>query len=119
LSNEGAALSNRLAGRVALISGGTLGIGRAIAEVFQREGACVFILGRDSVQGNATAAELTRQLPGLPVRYIPSDLRHSQQIQNALSCLSKFHSKVDILVNNAGIEMDKTIEKLTAEDWDS
>lgn len=109
---------NRLAGRVALISGGTLGIGRAIAEVFQREGACVFILGRDSVQGNATAAELTRQLPGLPVRYIPSDLRHPQQIQDALSCLSKFHSRVDILVNNAGIEMDKTIEKLTVEDWD-
>jgi len=45
------------------------------------------------------------------VRYIPSDLRHSQQIQNALSCLSKFHSKVDILVNNAGIEMD-TIESV-------
>ena len=63
--------AERLAGRVALISGGAQGIGRGIATVFQREGACVFILDCDARKGNETAADLTSQNPALPVN-IPS-----------------------------------------------
>jgi len=110
--------SNRLAGRVALISGGAQGIGRAIAAVFQREGACVFILDCDSACGNATAAELTQQVPNFPVHFLAADLRDPQQIQNAMSRLRNFHSQVDILVNNAGIEMEKSLANVMVEDWD-
>ena len=63
---------NRLDGRVALISGGAQGIGRAIATLFQREGACVFILDCDARSGNETAADLTGQNPHLPVKYLPT-----------------------------------------------
>lgn len=110
--------SNRLGGRVALISGGAQGIGRAIAAVFQREGACVFILDWDENQGNAAAAELTQRNPSLPVHFLRADLRSPQEIQAALEGLGKFHSQIDILVNNAGIEMEKTFANLTVDDWD-
>jgi len=109
---------NRLGGRVALISGGAQGIGRAIAALFQREGACVFILDCDVRSGNETASDLTRQNPTLPVKYLPADLRAPIEIQNAVDALWKFHGRVDILVNNAGLELDKPLEKLTVADWD-
>jgi NAD(P)-dependent dehydrogenase (short-subunit alcohol dehydrogenase family) len=108
----------RLGGRVALISGGAQGIGRAIATLFQREGACVFILDCDARSGNETAADLTGQNPHLPVKYLPADLREPREIQNAVDTVRKLHGRVDILVNNAGIERDKSFEKLTLADWD-
>jgi NAD(P)-dependent dehydrogenase (short-subunit alcohol dehydrogenase family) len=108
----------RLAGRVALISGGAQGIGREIAALFQREGACVFILDCDSGSGNKTAAELTAQNPSLPVKYVPANLREPLEVHHAVDALRKFHGRVDILINNAGIEREKPLDKLTVEDWD-
>jgi NAD(P)-dependent dehydrogenase (short-subunit alcohol dehydrogenase family) len=110
--------SNRLAGRVALISGGAQGIGRAIAAVFQREGACVFILDCDAAQGQATVAELTQKNPHLPVHFLAADLRDPEQIQTALRTFGKMHPQIHVLVNNAGIEMEKNFANLTADDWD-
>jgi NAD(P)-dependent dehydrogenase (short-subunit alcohol dehydrogenase family) len=110
--------SNRLDGRVALISGGAQGIGRGIATVFQREGACVFILDCDARKGNETAADLSAENPNLPVKYLAADLREPIEIQTAVDTVRKFHSRLDILVNNAGIELDKPLEKVTAADWD-
>jgi NAD(P)-dependent dehydrogenase (short-subunit alcohol dehydrogenase family) len=110
--------ATRLAGRVAVITGGAQGIGRAIAAVFQREGACIFILDRDVNTGRSTAQELTSQNPSRPARYLSADIRDPAQIQQAVNALRKFHDRVDILVNNAGIEMEKSIEALTVEDWD-
>jgi NAD(P)-dependent dehydrogenase (short-subunit alcohol dehydrogenase family) len=109
--------AKRLAGRVALISGGAQGIGRGIATVFQREGACVFILDCDARKGNETAADLTAENPNLPVKYLSADLREFE-LQPAVDSVRKFHSRLDILVNNAGIGLDKPFEKLTVADWD-
>jgi NAD(P)-dependent dehydrogenase (short-subunit alcohol dehydrogenase family) len=111
-------LPNRLNGRVALISGGAQGIGRAIATLFQQEGACVFILDCDARRGNETAADLTGQNPHLPVNYLAADLRQAREIRNALDTVRKLQDRVDILVNNAGIELDKPFEKVTLADWD-
>ncbi len=108
----------RLAGRVALISGGAQGIGRAIAALFQREGACVFILDNDSVQGNATAADLTQQDSSLPVQYLKANLREPLEIKNAIGALGKLHDRIDVVVNNAGIELEKSLDKLDVKDWD-
>jgi NAD(P)-dependent dehydrogenase (short-subunit alcohol dehydrogenase family) len=110
--------SGRLAGRVALVTGGAQGIGRAIAALFQNEGACVFVLDCEQAAGSKTAAELTAQNPSRPVRYLAADLRQVTEIRNAVNSLRKFHERVDVLVNNAGIEMDKTIDQLTMDDWD-
>jgi len=110
--------SGRLDGRVALITGGAQGIGRAIAALFQHEGACVFILDCDSKAGSHTAAELTAQNSSLPVRFIPADLGQPAEIQNAVHAIRQFHDDVHVLVNNAGIEVDKTLNTLTVADWD-
>jgi NAD(P)-dependent dehydrogenase (short-subunit alcohol dehydrogenase family) len=110
--------STRLAGRVALITGGAQGIGRAIAALFQREAACVFVLDCDRNAANSTVADLTSQNPSHAVRYVPVDLQEVSEIKNAVQTIRKFHNRVDILVNNAGMQVDKTIEALTVADWD-
>lgn len=111
--------SNRLDGRVAVISGGAHGIGRAIAELFQRECARVVIVDCDSTQGKVTASELTKQDPDLPVKFIPVDVRNPARIRESISEVTKIHPRVDILVNNAGIELAKALDQLTVADWDS
>ena len=108
----------RLAGRVALISGGAQGIGRAIASLFQREGACVFVLDSDSAAGSQTAAELSEQDSSRPVRYLAADLCDPAEIQNAVRALQEVHSRIDVLINNAGLKREKPLEKLTVADWD-
>ncbi len=110
--------SSRLAGRVAVISGGAHGIGRSIAALFQREGACVFILDCDAANGEKTAAELTEQNSLLPVKYIPANLRQPEDIRDSIEAVVKFHARLDVLVNNAGVEIEKPFDKLSVADWD-
>lgn len=110
--------TGRLADRVALITGGAQGIGRAITALFQEQGAYAFVLDCDQAAGSRTAAELTAGHPSRPVRFIPTDLRELAEIQNAVRLLQRFHNRVDALVNNAGIGLDKPTENVTAEDWD-
>jgi len=106
-----------LSGRVAVISGGAQGIGRAIAARFQAEGAFIFILDCDVTKGHETAAELTKS--NSPVRFLPVDLRSPAEIRNAIEEVRKFHAGIDIVVNNAGVEREKPLEKLSVADWDS
>lgn len=109
---------HRLAGQVAAISGGAQGIGRAIAALFQREGACVFILDCDADSGEKTAADLTEESSSLPVKYISANLRKPDAIRDAVETLGNLHGRVNILVNNAGVESGQSLEKLTVDDWD-
>ena len=108
-----------LAERVAVISGGAQGIGRAVATRFQWEGARVFILDCDDPSGQKTAAELTEQNPPLPVTFVPVDLQHPKEIREAMQAVSQIHRRVDVLVNNAGIEREKPLQQLLVEDWDA
>ena len=109
----------RLTGRVAVVSGGAHGIGRAIAEKFQREGARAVILDCDTPQGELTADELTKQNPNLSVKFIAVDLRNPDRIRDSIAVMTRIHPHVDILVNNAGIEIEKSLHDLTVADWDS
>jgi len=115
---EGNGCPNKLCGRIALISGGAQGIGQAIAARFQREGARVFILDCDSDRGQKAAEELTARQPSLPAEYLRADLREQSAILQAIAAVRKSQSRIDILVNNAGIELERSFEKLTQQDWD-
>ena len=117
LGSHGPNGSNRLAGRVALVSGGAQGIGQAIAALFQREGARVVILDCDRAAGHTTEMQLNAQIPSLPVCFVEADLRHPGQIQEAVTAVQRVHGHLDVLVNNAGVEIDKPLEALTLEDW--
>lgn len=108
----------RLAGRVAVISGGAHGIGRAIASQFQREGACVFILDCDAIAGANTAKELSKENSNLPVKFVSVNLRNPAEIRESVAAVGRFHSRVDILVNNAGVEIEKSLPQLSVADWD-
>jgi NAD(P)-dependent dehydrogenase (short-subunit alcohol dehydrogenase family) len=107
-----------LAGRIALISGGAQGIGRAIAARFQAAGARVFIVDNDRLAGQGCASELTAGAPNLPVEFLAADLAHPDQVAQAAAKLRDRHGRIDVLVNNAGIEIAKSFETCTLEDWD-
>jgi NAD(P)-dependent dehydrogenase (short-subunit alcohol dehydrogenase family) len=107
-----------LAGRVALITGGARGIGRAIAEKFQGEGACVFVLDCDREAGAACAADLSNHDHSVPVHFVAADLLREQDIQMAVDEVARHHGRIDILVNNAGVEIDKGFTETSPSDWD-
>jgi NAD(P)-dependent dehydrogenase (short-subunit alcohol dehydrogenase family) len=86
--------------RVALITGSGRGIGRAIAQLFAKEGAAVFLTARTEKELNATAGEISRH--GGRAAYAAADLTLETQCTHvAAACREKF-GKIDILVNNAG-----------------
>lgn len=100
----------RLANKVALITGGTSGIGKATAALFAAEGARVVITGRRADQGRSIAA----QFDGL---FIAAD--HTR-LEDCERCVSQAHDafgRIDILFNNAGIVVSGTAETTSEKDW--
>lgn len=107
-----------LAGRVAVITGGAQGIGRAIAAAFQQHGAKVCIVDCDRAAAEATGEELSSVNPSNPVAYLIADLEKHADIRNVSSEISHRYGRVDVLVNNAGIEIERTFEETTPEVWE-
>ncbi len=107
---------SKLAGQVAVITGGGSGVGKATAALFLREGATVVIAGRDAAKLAAAAAEL-----GHPDRVlaVPTDVTVNEQCLALIVAATVAFGRVDILVNNAGTNIkDRTFRELTPEAWD-
>src|SRR5260370_6016589 len=94
-----------LQGKVALVTGSTRGIGRALAEGFAAAGAQVWFHGRDQ-----TGGELAAQRCG--GRFIRADLSNPLEIRAMVDALSAEAGRLDILVNNAGMEIREPLEEL-------
>jgi len=106
----------RLEGKVALITGGTTGIGSATAELFAREGAAVAITGRNTERGEQVVETIVAN--GGEALFIRSDARFADQCRQAVDeTLARF-GKIDILFNNAGVFHPRTIPECTEEEWD-
>ena len=101
-------MSDRLQGKRALVTGGTRGIGRAIAARFAEQGARVVITGR---------GESPDDLPA-PVTYIRADSADGAQIKHAVAHTAATLGGIDVLVNNAGVELEKPLERTTEEEWE-
>jgi len=110
--------SGKLAGRVGLITGGAQGIGRAIAERFQSEGAYVVLMDRDGATASETVRQLTEHRPSAPTIFLQADLSDPDQVHRAIDDLKNRYGRIDVLVNNAGIELDKPIGQISACEWD-
>jgi len=106
----------RLAGKVALISGGARGQGAAEARLFTREGAKVVFGDILDAEGKQVEAELRAQ--GGEATYVHLNVTREQDWQSAVQLAESQYGKLDILVNNAGIAIHGTIEETTEDDWD-
>jgi 3-oxoacyl-[acyl-carrier protein] reductase len=103
-----------LMGRIALVTGGSRGIGRAIADALHAAGAGVIILDRDAERAPITARQI-----GDDVCAMIADVRDPAQIAAALTSVEETCGPVDILVNNAGITKDSLLIRMSDEDWDT
>src|SRR3954449_8169467 len=103
-----------LKGRSAIVTGGTRGIGRAIAERLLREGASVAICGR-SAESTSRAAE---ELKGLgTVIGCAADVTDPSQVATLFDAADRAFGKLDVLVNNAGEAVFRKVGEMTPEDW--
>jgi NAD(P)-dependent dehydrogenase (short-subunit alcohol dehydrogenase family) len=106
----------RLAGKVALITGGTSGIGRATAVLFAREGAKVALTGRDEVRGRVVLHEV--KSAGGEGIFIRSDVRLAADCRRAVDETIRTFKTIDLLFNNAGVFFPRTVPDCTEEEWD-
>jgi NAD(P)-dependent dehydrogenase (short-subunit alcohol dehydrogenase family) len=106
----------RLAGKVALVTGGGTGIGRAIALAFAREGAKVAVAGRRKEKLQETVREVEKQ--GGDGLAIACDVSDAKDAERAVRDTAKNFGKLNVLVNNAGVLHVATIEGTSEEEWD-
>tara|TARA_B100000676_G_C17899383_1_gene743710 strand:- start:25 stop:822 length:798 start_codon:yes stop_codon:yes gene_type:complete len=99
-----------LSGKIALVTGGRGGIGRAIVNRFLKEGAAVYAADL-SQEGSLDAHKEDKST------FIKLDVTSEKDVSTALSKIEKEEGKLDILVNAAGIEIEKTIEQTSLEEW--
>ena len=102
-----------LTGRVAVVTGGASGIGRATAILLAEQGARVFVGDFDPV--GSTADESAR----LGITELRCDVRVEADVKNLIDTAARAGGRLDILVNNAGIGMVKQIADVTEADWDA
>ena len=105
----------RLEGQVAIVTGGTRGIGKGICEVFCREGATVALW--DVLDGTETVNEIKQN--GGKIFFQKVDVTDQNSVNNAIDEIIKEHGKIEILINNAGIIRDRSFLKMSEEEWDS
>jgi len=108
-------MSGRLAGKIAIITGATSGIGKATALLFAQEGASLVITGRRVEMGNA----LQQQIRSLGARcvYVEADHTRPTDCQQVVDAAIREFGRIDILFNNAGIVTSGNAETTTDEVW--
>ncbi len=103
-----------LSGKIAVVTGGTKGIGRAIAELLLREGASVAICSRSAESVESTVASLRS---AGNVFGCPADVTRIEDVRKFFQAVDHTFGGVDILVNNAGAAVFKKVGDMTPEEW--
>lgn len=103
--------------RVAVVTGGSRGIGRAICTALAEKGCCVVVNCQHGVQAAEETATLCRE-KGVQALVVQADVSAPEGCEALFSQVQKAFGRVDILVNNAGVTRDNLIMRLTEEDYD-
>ena len=103
-----------LAGKVAFVTGGSRGIGKAIVRSLVASGARVSLAGRDLAHAKATADEI-----GHGTMAVTADVSDAGQVDAAVAAVEEGLGPVDILVNNAGLTRDGLLARMSESDWDT
>jgi 3-oxoacyl-[acyl-carrier protein] reductase len=113
-----AARGEKLRGRVAFVTGGTRGIGAAISKSLVSQGATVAAgYGRNTEQAQKFLADLSTASDGAEVSVHQGDVASADDCRRTIQEVIDLHGRLDILINNAGITIDKTVAKMTEDEW--
>lgn len=107
-------MQNLLKDQVAIVTGATAGIGKAIALKLAEQGAKVAVIGTNSERG----AEVVHEIGSEKATFFKVDVGSYAEVGKTVEAILAQFGRVDILVNNAGITRDQLLMKMTEEDWD-
>jgi 3-oxoacyl-[acyl-carrier protein] reductase len=105
-----------LAGRVAIVTGGTRGIGLASARLLAEDGASVVVSGRDAGRLDAAVKEL--EALGVAALGIAADAAKREDCDRLVEAAKERFGRIDVLVNNAGMTRDQLLVRMKDDDWD-
>lgn len=111
----------KLSNKVALVTGGLKGIGRATVMELAMQGADIALNYRASEKNKVLAEELVKKLKdlGRDVLCVEGDISHEEDVEKIFKSIKKYFGHLDILVNNAGITRDQLILRMKTEDFDA
>ncbi len=107
----------KLSGKVALVTGGAQGIGKAVALLLAHNGADIVVSDINLEKAEETAREI--ESLGVKAMAVKVNVANLSDVEHMTGAILERFGKIDILVNNAGITRDKLILRMTEEDWDA
>jgi NAD(P)-dependent dehydrogenase (short-subunit alcohol dehydrogenase family) len=111
--------TGKLHGKTALITGGSKGLGRAMAVALAAEGAALALVSRDRAKLDAVAGEIRSANPEADVRVFVADVAREADVERLRGEVGATWPRVDILINNAGINVRKNLVDFTLDEWSS
>lgn len=107
----------KLDGKVAVVTGGTSGIGGETVKIFTQQGAKVIAVGRNKQRGESFIEDLLSK--GITADFFQCDVTHASEINALKDYVNLKYGRLDILFNNAGTLLTGALEEITDEDWDA
>jgi 3-oxoacyl-[acyl-carrier protein] reductase len=111
-------MNKLLSGKNCIVTGGSKGIGRAIVELFAREGGRVWYFSRSEADDPAPLAAAAAEGGG-SVKWLSCDVTDEAQVNKAVEAVAAEAGTIDALVNNAGVTRDGLVFRMSLEDWDT
>jgi NAD(P)-dependent dehydrogenase (short-subunit alcohol dehydrogenase family) len=102
--------------KIVVISGGSRGLGLALAREFARHGAHIALLARDKEELERAEADLLRF--NVPVSTWPCDVKEPREAEHTISAIAEKHARIDVLVNNAGVMLVAPLNAMVKADFE-